>query len=91
MGEIRCHEDTPQSPARPCLVSGLLALASIALGSVAVRADVKLPAVISDHMVAQSDAALPIWGWAEPGEDVTVTTRGPFAGPPRPAPTASGS
>ena len=37
-----------------------------------VRAEIKLPHVISDHMVLQRDMALPIWGWAEPGEAVTV-------------------
>ncbi len=36
------------------------------------RADVKLPKVISSHMVLQRDRALPIWGWADPGEEVTV-------------------
>jgi len=37
------------------------------------RADVKLPAVISDHMVLQQGMAVPIWGWADAGEEVTVT------------------
>ena len=37
------------------------------------RADVKLPALFSDHMVLQADAAVPVWGWAEPGEEVTVS------------------
>ena len=37
------------------------------------RADVKLPKVIGSHMVLQRDRPLPIWGWASPGEDVTVT------------------
>ncbi len=36
------------------------------------RADVKLPNVIGSHMVLQRDRPLPIWGWAEPGEEVTV-------------------
>ncbi len=36
-------------------------------------ADVKLPGVFSQHMVMQRDAALPVWGWAESGEKVTVT------------------
>jgi sialate O-acetylesterase len=35
-------------------------------------ADVKLPAVIGSHMVLQRDQPLPIWGWADPGEDVVV-------------------
>lgn len=38
----------------------------------AVVADVRLPAVISDNVVLQRGAKVPIWGWAEPGEQVTV-------------------
>ncbi|MBC8372442.1 MAG: hypothetical protein H8E53_02530 [Planctomycetes bacterium] len=37
------------------------------------RADVKLPKVIGSHMVLQRERPLPIWGWAGPGEEVTVT------------------
>jgi sialate O-acetylesterase len=37
------------------------------------RADVRLPAIIGNNMVLQADKPLPIWGLAEPGEDVTVT------------------
>lgn len=39
----------------------------------AVRADVRLPAVISDFMVLQQGIPLPIWGWANPGERVRIT------------------
>ncbi len=39
-------------------------------------ADVRLPAVISDHMVLQQDIAVPIWGWADNGEEVTITIAG---------------
>ncbi len=35
--------------------------------------DVKLPHVIADHMVLQRDKPVPIWGWADPGEAVSVT------------------
>jgi len=35
-------------------------------------ADVKLPTLFSDHMVLQRDMPLPVWGWADPGEEVTV-------------------
>ena len=38
----------------------------------AATADVRLPAVIGSNMVLQQDQPLPIWGWAEPGEQVTV-------------------
>ena len=37
-----------------------------------VAAEVKLPAVIGNNMVLQRDVELPIWGWAESGEKVTV-------------------
>ena len=42
----------------------------------AARAEVKLPAIFSDHMVLQADAPAPVWGWAEPGEEVTVSITG---------------
>lgn len=35
-------------------------------------ADVRLPAVISNHMVLQQKAEVRIWGWCEPGEQVRV-------------------
>lgn len=37
------------------------------------RADVKLPSFFSDHAVLQRDKPLPVWGWADPGEEVTVS------------------
>ncbi len=40
------------------------------------QADVRLPALFSDHMVLQQSTAIPVWGWAEPGESVTVTIAG---------------
>jgi len=36
-------------------------------------ADVRLPAVFSDHMVLQQGIKVPVWGWAETGEKVTVS------------------
>src|SRR5436309_9607020 len=36
------------------------------------RADVKTPSVIGSHMVLQRDKPVPIWGTAEPGEEVSV-------------------
>ncbi len=40
------------------------------------RADVKLPALFSDNMVLQQGVAVPVWGWADEGEEVTVTFTG---------------
>lgn len=41
--------------------------------AIAVQADVSLPAVFSTHAVLQRAAAVPVWGRAAPGENVTVT------------------
>ena len=35
-----------------------------------------LPALFSDHMVLQCNQPVPVWGWADPGESVTVTFAG---------------
>ncbi len=35
-------------------------------------ADIKLPAIIGDNMVLQQGGKVSIWGWADPGEEVTV-------------------
>ena len=37
---------------------------------------VSLPAVINSHMVLQRDMPVPIWGWGEAGETVTVSFAG---------------
>ncbi|MCH2386211.1 MAG: hypothetical protein MK293_13240, partial [Pedosphaera sp.] len=49
---------------------------AFALGQAAVHAEVKLPSVFGDHMVLQQGQKLPIWGWADPGEAVTVSVAG---------------
>lgn len=45
----------------------------LVLSAVAARGDVRLPALFSDHMVLQQGAAVPVWGWADAAERVTVT------------------
>ncbi len=40
------------------------------------HAELKLPAIIGDHMVLQQKQANPIWGWDTPGTKVTVTFAG---------------
>jgi len=39
-------------------------------------AGLRLPSVLGDHMVLQRDVPVPIWGWAEPGEKITVQLDG---------------
>lgn len=51
-------------------------VAWILCGKCAALADVSLPAVISSDMVLQRDQATPIWGWADPGEVVSVEFAG---------------
>ena len=47
-------------------------------------AEVQLPALISDGMVLQRDAACRVWGKAGPREAVTVELRGQKVRPPDP-------
>jgi sialate O-acetylesterase len=39
------------------------------------HAEVRLPRLISDHMVLQRDQPLKIWGWASPKEKITVSLK----------------
>lgn len=52
------------------------ALALLVCGAPVASADVKLPALFSDNMVLQRGLACPVWGSAEPGEQVTVSIGG---------------
>jgi len=46
---------------------------SLLLGASLGVAEVKVPQVFSDHAVLQRDTPIHIWGWADPGEQVTVS------------------
>src|SRR5947209_1652339 len=52
----------------------LLGLAGLAPASA--RGEVRLPAIFGPHMVLQRDLKDRVWGWAEPGEKVTVAIAG---------------
>ncbi|AUD03649.1 sialate O-acetylesterase [Spirosoma pollinicola] len=54
------------SAGRLCLISLLL------IRTVAAQAQLRLPRLISDGMVLQRDKPLKVWGWATPGERITV-------------------
>jgi sialate O-acetylesterase len=54
----------------------LLALALLTLGALASAAELRLPAVFSDHMVLQRDKAVAVWGWADADEEVSVEFAG---------------
>ena len=57
---------------------GVLAalVAALAFGAPSAAADIRLPKVFGDHMVLQRDAPIIVWGWADPGEKVTVSLAG---------------
>jgi sialate O-acetylesterase len=54
----------------------LLSLGILLLAANPAGANVKLPTIFSDHMVLQATEAVPVWGWAEAGEEVRVTFHG---------------
>ncbi|WDE97609.1 sialate O-acetylesterase [Lentisphaera profundi] len=53
----------------------LINLTIIAISS-QVYADISLPQIIDSQMILQRDAKVPIWGWADKGEQVTVQFAG---------------
>ena len=55
------------------ILLGLLLTASLAS---AVHAEPRLPHLFSDHMVLQREAEIHVWGWAGPGESITVSLAG---------------
>ena len=55
-------------------------LVVVLLGMVSTAsAAVRLPALFSDNMILQRDQAVPVWGWAQPGKQVTVSLAGQSA------------
>jgi len=48
----------------------------------ALSADIRLPSVIGSHMVLQQEKPIKIWGWAEPGENISVSFGGQNAQTP---------
>jgi sialate O-acetylesterase len=55
---------------------GMFYLCSLLLSVLSLRADVKLPNLISNGMVLEQGTKVNIWGAADPGERVTVTFNG---------------
>jgi sialate O-acetylesterase len=37
-------------------------------------ADVTLPAIVSSNMVLQRDTTITLWGWADAGEKISIST-----------------
>ena len=51
----------------------VLVIGNLILGK-ALLAEVRLPAIISNHMVLQQHSQVNIWGWCEPGEKISLRT-----------------
>lgn len=49
---------------------------ALSFSALSLRADVTLHNLFTDHMVLQRGIAVPVWGWADDGEQVTVEFRG---------------
>lgn len=63
------------TPLRSAVRLALLVATGFFLPS-AVRADVRLAGLFTDNMVLQQQKEVPVWGWADDGESVTVEFRG---------------
>ncbi|MEQ1594396.1 MAG: sialate O-acetylesterase [Casimicrobium sp.] len=62
---------------RRLALCALVAVVSLlGLDRAAMAAELRVAAVFGEHMVVQRDVALPVWGWATPGESVRVSFRG---------------
>lgn len=66
-------------------------LTCLALGLMlpAAQAELRLPALFSDHMVLQRESAVALWGWAAPGETIQIESSA-FVAPLKAVANASG-
>jgi len=51
-----------------------LAFAALILLQSAAFAEVRLPAIVSSNMVLQRDTTVSLWGWADAGEKISIST-----------------
>lgn len=63
---------SPRTPRIRCVLFALALLLCCGTAHAAVQA----AQLFADHMVLQRDIAVPVWGWAEAGEPITVTIDG---------------
>ncbi|MCR5454151.1 MAG: hypothetical protein K6F33_04095, partial [Bacteroidales bacterium] len=54
------------------LLCQILLLAAITLCTYTANANVRMPHIFADHMMLQQQSNCPIWGWASPGEKITI-------------------
>ena len=53
-----------------------VAICLLGLATEITQAQIRLPAIFSDHMVLQRQKEIKIWGWAEPGQKIDVSLNG---------------
>jgi sialate O-acetylesterase len=55
----------------------ILTAALLLAGGVPIaRCEVRLPGLLSSHMVLQREKPVHVWGWSDPGEKITVELHG---------------
>ena len=50
-----------------------LFVAVLTVTSTPAWAEIRLPAIIGNNMVLQRETQTPVWGWADPGEEINVS------------------
>ena len=65
-----------KSPWQTVLLRSALVTLLLAPPSALHAAELKLASVLANHMVLQRDKPVAVWGWADPGETVTVSFAG---------------
>ena len=53
-------------------MKSVLSASVLSLVGALAQAEVRLPQLFGEHMVLQRQQAIPVWGWAQPGEQVRV-------------------
>src|SRR5690349_23083082 len=53
-----------------------IVFAALFIATFGLQAELRLPALFSDNMVLQQGMPVPVWGWADDGEAITVKFRG---------------
>jgi len=56
--------------------AGMVCLTLALHGRLAAEGKLRLPSIFGDHMVLQCNMPVPVWGWAEPNEEVAVILKG---------------
>ncbi|MFW6354792.1 MAG: hypothetical protein ACOC3I_10450, partial [Verrucomicrobiota bacterium] len=61
-----------RAPQRIAITKTFLSFVLAGLLAATLRAELRLPGLLSDGMVVQRDASWTAWGWAEPGEAIEL-------------------